>query len=173
MNCRPLPYQGSALPLSYGSGDRGAVGQRNGTEAGGTCHKGCRCARIPAATPMPHIEPDPEVRFTKPLRAAIPHSTDKFAGGTKKFPAPAADRIRKFAYNVLELRGEFRPAVAGRAADLKKIPATFPAGRELEDQARCGFGSCVTPRILESVSRAQDECATPLAAAGRQEYHGP
>jgi hypothetical protein len=90
--------------------------------------------------PMPHMEPDTEDHSRSQSDRGIPHPRDKFAGGTKKFPAPAADRIRKFAYSVLELRGEFTPAVAERAPDLKKIPATFPAGRELEDQARCGFG---------------------------------
>jgi hypothetical protein len=45
LNCRPLPYQGSALPLSYGSTGRGTCPP----EARGNCHKGSKGARkVPA-----------------------------------------------------------------------------------------------------------------------------
>ncbi len=43
LNSRPPPYQGGALPLSYGSRN---PGPRSAPEAGGNCHKGCRGARI-------------------------------------------------------------------------------------------------------------------------------
>jgi hypothetical protein len=41
LNCRPLHYQWSALPLSYGSigNTAGGSGQRAATKRGGSCHK--------------------------------------------------------------------------------------------------------------------------------------
>jgi hypothetical protein len=46
LNCRPLPYQGSALPLSYGSRGRRCPAP----EARGNCHKGWQGARkVPEA----------------------------------------------------------------------------------------------------------------------------
>jgi hypothetical protein len=50
LNSRPLPYQGSALPLSYGSRPWRRCEEGSGATAAGTCHKDRRGARIGVAT---------------------------------------------------------------------------------------------------------------------------
>src|ERR1700730_2398340 len=52
LNSRPPPYQGGALPLSYGSKNHAAAERPAAPRRAGTCHKGCRGARIPVAAPF-------------------------------------------------------------------------------------------------------------------------
>jgi hypothetical protein len=77
LNCRPLPYQGSALPLSYGSEDHGAACTQSGGAAGGGANlpqglPGCKdsnCDRCP----MPRIPTQcAQVAFCEPPQVARP-----------------------------------------------------------------------------------------------------
>jgi hypothetical protein len=98
LNCRPLPYQGSALPLSYGSAGRGTCPP----EARGNCHKGWQGAR--------KVPCDPRADGGS-ARLPLPRAAEGRGGG--RGGATSSDRLKPSAFPTPAFRGRRESARVG------------------------------------------------------------
>jgi hypothetical protein len=137
LNCRPLPYQGSALPLSYGSIQHGErIGPMATTQRGGSCHKVLAHA---SARGRCGDERNPQIGQSR-AKAVIIRSDGAVSGihraGRGRFlPIPAGDGPRARIYlGFLTMR---HPAATPSGVVERQwdwVEATWPQMRALGDR---------------------------------------
>jgi hypothetical protein len=91
LNCGPLPYQGSALPLSYGSVPRANENRKgNALQAAGSCHK------------PPPMRKHTRLRDADKIGRKIKHGRSSAVfSDVSQFPAQCRTRARLIGTNAL------------------------------------------------------------------------
>ena len=142
LNCRPLPYQGSALPLSYGSGGCGRLAR----ERGGNCHKGPTFARIEAAVGGHFADfPDRAAlarRGPLPLRENMTTPKQELPPRPARKPSRAERLAAELRANLRRRKAQAAGAEYGGKAFIRREIAAGIAGPRNQTRTFAVIGPC-------------------------------